>query len=317
MRYDWILDGGYLSQKLIRIGIRRQLAQRIASTESASLEEAYKQKMKYINTLRERPIAIETATANEQHYEVGTGVLQSCLGPRMKVVQNPCKAAYVMPTSIYDNYGWGSSALFFAEMFLKSQVTAFSNSKKQKGYIDRQAKAKGILNLNVVTGDVVDHDFPTESFDRVTSIELFGHMKNYELLTAKVSRVLKPDGKLFIHIFSHKDTPYDFEDGCMSKYFFTGGTMSSADLLYFQQDLKIEERWWISGKHYAKTCEDWLSKMTASKANIWPHLGETYGKQNAAIWLNRWQIFYMACAELFAYKGGNTWGVSHYLFEKA
>lgn len=159
-------------------------------------------------------------------------------------------------------------------------------------------------------------------------------MKNYELLMAKVSRALKPKGKLFVHIFAHKTTPYDFEEGWMTTHFFSGGTMPSADLLlFFQRDLKIENQWWISGKNYAKTCEvkclelpsliavliisqDWLSKMTASKKQIWPHLTETYGEKDTAMWFYRWQIFYMACAELFAYEGGDTWGVSHYLFEK-
>lgn len=158
-------------------------------------------------------------------------------------------------------------------------------------------------------------------------------MKNYELLMAKVSRALKPSGKLFVHIFSHKTSPYDFEDGWMSTHFFSGGTMPSADLLlYFQRDLKLETQWWVSGKHYAKTCEvcsltlvfythsslsqDWLSKMCASKNEIWPYLTETYGEKDTAMWYYRWQIFYMACAELFAYDGGDTWGVSHYLFEK-
>ncbi len=190
----------------------------------------------------------------------------------------------------------------------------------------------------MVTGDVVSYEFEEAAYDRVVSIELFEHMKNYELLMAKIARALKPQGKLFVHIFSHKTTPYDFEEGWMSTHFFTGGTMPSADLLlYFQSHLKLEEQWWVNGKHYAKTCEvgnslmfirfskmrntncelqDWLAKMNANKHEIWPHIEETYGKNDSATWFYRWQIFYMACAELFAYEDGETWGVSHYLFEK-
>jgi cyclopropane fatty-acyl-phospholipid synthase-like methyltransferase len=202
-----------------------------------------------------------------------------------------------------------------------SQITAFSNSRTQKEYIDKTAKAKGLTNLTVITGNVVDYEFEHSSFDRVVSIELFEHMKNYELLLAKISRALKPGGKLFVHIFAHHDTPYDFESGWMRDHFFTGGTMGSADLLlYFQSDLQVKKQWWVNGKHYAKTCEDWLTTMIKNKESIWPYLRETYekggGEQNVVTWWNRWQIFYMACAELFAYDGGDVWGVSHYLFEK-
>jgi cation-transporting P-type ATPase 13A2 len=227
---------------------------------------------------------------------------------------NPDAAA---SADIVSSCGWGSASIYLAELFPKSSITAFSNSRTQRAYIEGQAKAKGLTNLTVTTGDVVEHEFEANSFDRVISIELFEHMKNYKLLMAKVSRALRPQGKLFVHIFAHAESPYDFEDGWMSTHFFTGGTMPSADLLhFFQDDLVLNQQWWVSGKHYAHTCEDWLKKMNASKKKIWPHLEETYGKEKTAMWFYRWQIFYMACAELFAWEGGDTWGVCHYLFEK-
>ncbi|KAL8723442.1 MAG: hypothetical protein Q9225_000273 [Loekoesia sp. 1 TL-2023] len=334
----WILDSGYLPQIVIRYGIRTQLRERIRSIESTCLEDAYKKKMQYVAALRTRPIAIKTAAANAQHYEVGTGVLQACLGPRMKYscclyptgsetlgqAEIDMLDTYVEKANLTDGMsildlgcGWGSGALYFAEIFPHSQITAFSNSRTQKKYIDQQASLKGLSNLNVITGDIVDYEFEPNSFDRVVSIELFEHVKNYELLMAKVATALKPGGKLFVHIFSHKTTPYDFEEGWMSTHFFSGGTMPSADLLhYFQKDLALTNQWWVSGKHYAKTCEDWLTKMGNNKKSIWPHLEATYGKDNTGVWFQRWQVFYMACAELFAYEGGDTWGVSHYLFEK-
>ncbi|THV46714.1 hypothetical protein BGAL_0365g00050 [Botrytis galanthina] len=320
MNYDWILDGGYLPNAVIRLGIRRQLRERIELIKSTSLEEAYERKMNYVELLRSRPIAIETAAANEQHYEVGTGVLAACLGPRMKYscclypkgsetlgqAEVEMLGTYVKKAGLKDGMsildlgcGWGSGALYFAEVLPNSKITAFSNSRTQKLYIDEKAKEKGLKNLTVITGNVVDYEFEKESFDRV------------------VGRALKPGGKLFVHIFAHKTTPYDFEEGWMSTHFFSGGTMPSADLLlFFQKDLKLERQWWVNGQHYAKTCEDWLSKMVASKQEIWPHLTETYGEKDTAMWYYRWQIFYLACAELFAYEGGDTWGVSHYLFEK-
>ncbi|MCJ1378787.1 hypothetical protein MMC17_001886 [Xylographa soralifera] len=294
--------------------------------------------MEYIKLLRTRPMAIETSAANEQHYEVGTGVLQACLGPRMKYscclyptgketlgqAEIAMLETYAKKAELKDGMrildlgcGWGSASLYLAETFPNSKITAFSNSRTQKEYIDGQAKSKGLENLEVITGNVVDYGFEHSKYDRVISIELFEHMKNYELLMAKISQALVPGGKLFVHIFAHKTTPYDFEEGWMSTHFFTGGTMPSADLLhYFQKDLKLQEQWWVNGTHYAQTCEDWLSKMDKSKQEIWPHLEESYGKQSTTMWFYRWEIFYMACAELFAYQGGDTWGVSHYLFEK-
>jgi len=266
-------------------------------------------------------------------------VLQACLGPRMKYsgclyptgketlaqAEVAMLETYVQRAGLENGQdildlgcGWGSLSLYLAELFPASKITAFSNSKTQKVYIDAQARSKSIHNLLVITGDVVTHEFTPDSFDRVVSVELFEHMKNYHLLMAKVGRSLKPGGKLFVHIFAHKESPYDFDQGWMSTHFFTGGTMPSADLLhFFQDDLTLRSQWWVSGTHYAKTCEDWLSKMNSHKKEIWPGLEETYGPENAAMWFYRWQIFYMACAELFAFEGGDTWGVCHYLFEKS
>jgi len=338
MNYDWMLDGGYVPNAIIRVGIRQQLQSRLNEIRSTSLSDAYEKKMKYISLLRTRPIAIETATANEQHYEVGTGVLAACLGPRMKYscclypkggetlaqAEIAMLETYVEKAQLKDGMsildlgcGWGSGALYFAETLPNSKITAFSNSKTQKLYIDAKATEKGLKNLEVITGNVVDYEFEKESFDRVVSIELFEHMKNYELLMAKVARALKPKGKLFVHIFAHKTTPYDYEEGWMTTHFFSGGTMPSSDLLlFFQKDLNIETQWWVSGKHYAKTCEHWLSKMVASREEIWPHLTETYGEKDTEKWFNRWSVFFLACAELFSFHQGEEWGVCHYLFEK-
>ena len=346
------------------MGIRRQLAQRLADMSSSSLEAALASKMEYISRLHTSPMAVETDAANAQHYEVGTGVLEACLGPRMKYscclyekggetlaqAEMAMLRTYLARAELEDGMrildlgcGWGSGAVFFAEMLPNSSITAFSNSKTQKEYIDAVGKEKGLKNLSVITGDVVDYEFESRSFDRVVSIEvsnsssllilifdlpiisprgsqsqLFEHMKNYNLLMAKIARAMKPGGKLFVHMFAHRSMPYDYDTGWMATHFFTGGTMSSADLLlYFQRDLHVRRQWWVSGLHYSRTCEDWLHNMLGSRHKMWPALVETYGgEQEARVWWNRWQVFYMACSELFAYEGGDAWGIVHYLFEK-
>ncbi|KAG8623305.1 hypothetical protein KVT40_008281 [Elsinoe batatas] len=370
MDYDTLvnilLDNGVLPFPVIRQGIRAQLRSRITQIASTSLSAAYASKMHYIDLLRTRPIAIETPKANEQHYEVGTGVLAACLGKRMKyscclyydeqgkevegiigagvlggvlgegsgaierrlgVAEEAMMGLYVEKAGIEDGMrifdmgcGWGSLSLYLAERFSKAKITAFSNSRTQKIYINGKAKERGLNNLEVVTGDVSTWEVPADrqgTYDRVFSVEMFEHMKNYAKLLRKVSDLLKPKGKAFVHIFAHKDTPYDFESGWMTEHFFTGGTMPSLDLLtYFQEDLNLRRQWYVNGKNYARTCEDWLAKMNANKTEIWPHLEETYGKDKARMWFYRWQVFYAACAELFAYGGGEVWGVGLYLFEK-
>ena len=335
---DYLLDAGYLPHPVIRIGIRRLLAQRLAMIANSSLTAAYESKMQYVHLLRTRPIAIETGKANEQHYEVSADVLQGMLGPRMKYscclyptgketlgqAEVAMLETYVERAEIEDGMevldlgcGWGSATLYLAEKFPGARITGFSNSRRQKEFIMRRAKERGLGNVDVITGDVVDYEFEEGRYDRVVSIELFEHMKNYDRLLKKVDRALKPGGKLFVHLFAHRSTPYDFEGGWMGEHFFTGGTMPSADLLlYFQGELAVKRQWWVSGQHYAKTCEDWLVTMLGSKKEIWKGLEETYGEAEALRWWNRWQVFYLACAELFAYNGGEEWGVCHYLFEK-
>ena len=214
----------------------------------------------------------------------------------------------------------GSLSLFMAEKFPNSKITSVSNSHSQKLYIDGQAQERGIKNLTIITADMnVFH--LDEKFDRVVSVEMFEHMRNYKLLMRKVYDHLVPDGKLFVHIFTHKEYAYKFEvldeTDWMSKYFFTGGIMPSDHLLfYFNDDMRVGNHWLVSGTHYSKTSEAWLSGMDKHKAEIMPIMKKVYGETEAVRWWVYWRIFFMACAELWGYDDGKEWMVSHYLFQK-
>ncbi|KAH8155543.1 uncharacterized protein LAJ45_00553 [Morchella importuna] len=340
MATEWLLDNGYLPELVIRKGIRIELKDRLNSIAGGSLEEASSAKMALIDSLRSRTIAENVEIANKEHYEVDTMVFEHTLGKRMKysACYYPTLSTTLDEAEIFmlEKYveraqlsngqsildlgcGWGSCSLYFAKRFPGSEVTGLSNSRTQKEYIDAEAKRQGIMNLTIVTANVATHEFDPASFDRVVSIEMFEHMKNYEKLMGKVNRWLKSLGKLFVHIFAHREFPYEYgSDGWMGKYFFNNGNMPSADLLlYFQRDLKIENQWYVNGNHYARTCEDWLKNLNKSKSLVLPSLAKTYGAGEEYKWFYRWQVFYLACAELFAWQGGDTWGVYHYLFIKS
>jgi cyclopropane-fatty-acyl-phospholipid synthase len=218
--------------------------------------------------------------------------------------------------------GWGSLSLWMAEKYPSCRITSVSNSLGQRQFIETQARARGLDNLEVITADM--RDFSTvHTFDRVMSVEMFEHMRNYDVLLDRISSWLKPAGKLFVHIFCHRDTPYFFETGgavnWMGRHFFTGGIMPSEDLLlYFQDRFAVEGHWSVDGTHYAQTCEAWLRRLDVARRpllSLFEQQGTTSHKQ-AALTLQRWRMFFMACAELFAYGGGTEWFVTHYLLRK-
>jgi cyclopropane-fatty-acyl-phospholipid synthase len=341
MWIDNLLEKNQIPDYLIRTKIRQLLKQRLNDENKGNVEAQQDHLIKFIDTLKSGPIAVNTADANEQHYEVPTPFYQFCLGKNLKYSSGYWKPGVTdIDTSENDmleltceraelkngqkvlelGCGWGSLSLFMAAKFPESVFTVVSNSRTQKQYIDAESAKRNLTNLTVITADMNSFAID-EQFDRVVSVEMFEHMRNYQLLLEKVSSFLQADGKLFIHIFTHKEYAYLFEvkddTDWMSKYFFTGGVMPSDDLMfYFNDHLTVKKHWHVSGTHYGKTSEAWLSNMDRHKTEIMPLFEQTYGADNATKWWVYWRIFYMSCAELWNYNEGNEWIVSHYLFQK-
>ncbi len=337
---DWS-EQGHVPDSFIRAGIRRLLRARLRQTRADDCEAVESAKRLFVRDMDDAPIAVLPGKANEQHYEVPVEFFTQVLGAHRKYSSCywPAEATYLSQAEelaldltcqhaeIVDGQsilelgcGWGSLTLWVAQHYPTSRVTAVSNSSSQGAFLRAQARLRGLMNIEVLTCDL--NDFRTDrSFDRVVSVEMFEHMRNWRLLFDRISAWLLPDGKFFMHIFCHRDAPYLFIDNgpkdWMSRHFFSGGMMPSDDLpLWFQQRLQLARRWRWNGKHYQKTVNAWLANMDRQRDNIWPVLESAYGTRQTGLWWTRWRIFFMACAELFGYDNGQQWWVSHYLFER-
>ena len=336
-----LAEKGFLPDLLIRLGIKRLCGQRLSETNTLGLEALENSHQQWIDLLTESPVAIVPEKANEQHYEVPPKFFELVLGANLKyssgywskevfsldeseleMLKITCeRAGLVDGQNILElGCGWGSLTCFMAQKFPNSKITAVSNSKDQRNFIQQKNDKLNLQNIKVFTADM--NDFSTdEKFDRVISIEMFEHMRNYDELLKRINGWLKQNGKLFVHIFSHKEVAYPFEDkgdgDWMAREFFSGGQMPSHRLLMsFPDRMKIEKDWRVSGTHYEKTSLAWLRKMDTNKIEVLELFKTTYGEKEASEWFQRWRIFFMSCEVLFGFNEGSEWGVSHYLFEK-
>ena len=337
---DWT-ETGLVPDSVIRAGIRRLLDRKLKEIHVTDVEKAAIIKNRFVQMMGESPIALVPHLANEQHYEVPAAFYSEVLGRNRKY------SCCYWPTGVNDldaaedaalqvtaeragiedgmkvldlGCGWGSLSLWIAEHFPKASVTSVSKSRSQRDYIVRAAENRGIENIEVHVCDMNDFAAPG-TYDRIVSVEMFEHMRNYPELFRRISNWLEPDGRFFMHIFCHRTTPYEYIDrgpsDWMSRHFFSGGIMPSADLpMRIGGDLTVERHWQWNGDHYARTLRAWLDKMDARKGAVMPILEDTYGKDQADRWRMRWRIFFMACEELFACNGGREWYVSHYLLKR-
>jgi cyclopropane-fatty-acyl-phospholipid synthase len=329
-----LLERGLIPDALVRFAIRGLLRERLKlelRSERGALLEA----------MRSSEIAVSTDAANSQHYEVPAEFFAKVLGPRMKyscalfeapddtlaeaeerMLRLTCeRAALADGQRVLElGCGWGSLTLWIAERFPRSRVLGVSNSASQREFILARAAERGLGNVEVVTCDM-NHFDPGRTFDRVVSVEMFEHMRNLELLLSRIARWLEPEGRLFVHIFTHRKHAYLFEDrdrtDWMARHFFTGGMMPSHSLLGgVASGFAIEQDWVVPGEHYSRTSEHWLSNMDRSEREIRRIFARTYGSGAESLWWNRWRVFFMACAELWGFRGGTEWQVSHYLLRK-
>ena len=337
---DKALSRGLIPDQLIRAGIQHFIKKRLREDIGSTVKERDENRLRFIQEMKNSPVAIETDLANDQHYCLPTEFFELILGRSLKYscchwdeasdlneAEDEMLEITIERANISDGMdilelgcGWGAITLKMAKKFPNSKILAISNSSMQREFILDNAKILGLSNIDVETHDVATLEM-SRKFDRIVSVEMFEHMRNYSLLLERISTWLNPEGKLFVHIFVHRDVPYRYEvkddSDWMSKYFFSGGIMPSAHLLhYFSDHMKVKNYWAVDGINYQKTARAWLENMDNEKSKVFKVLKKHYGNNDYKKWFHYWRVFFMSVEELWKHRKGSEWFVGHYLLEK-
>jgi len=331
-----LAESGWIPDPLLRAGIRRLLHRRLAESVPARAEDAAEANHALREVLSAGPIALVPGLANEQHYEVEPAFFERVLGRHLKyscglfaegvadldeaeermLALTAERAQVEDGMSVLDlGCGWGSLSVYLAERFPGSRILAVSNSKPQREHILGRCERLGLRNVEVVTADVNRFE-PDRRFDRAISVEMFEHVRNHALLLQRIAGWLEPGGSLFVHHFAHRTSAYPYEDASgddwMARHFFSGGIMPSHDwLLHHAEHFAVDRQWVVDGTHYQRTAEAWLERQDRQRSEVLAILAGVYGADRAELWFQRWRLFFLACAELFGFRDGQEWWVTH------